>query len=72
VHWKSSTEVEDLSHVDIGVMPLPNDATHSVVASPPPVCSSENSSVLRIGSGSAMRSKPDAPLRASSPFAVPA
>jgi len=26
VHWKSSTEVEDLSYVDIGVMPLPNDA----------------------------------------------
>jgi glycosyltransferase involved in cell wall biosynthesis len=26
MHWKSSTEVEDLSYVDIGVMPLPNDA----------------------------------------------
>ncbi len=26
VAWKSSTEVEDLSYVDIGVMPLPNDA----------------------------------------------
>ncbi|HSE33831.1 MAG TPA: methyltransferase domain-containing protein [Pyrinomonadaceae bacterium] len=24
--WKSSTELEDLSHIDIGVMPLPNDA----------------------------------------------
>ena len=24
--WKSGTELEDLSHIDIGVMPLPNDA----------------------------------------------
>ena len=24
--WKSDTELEDLSHIDIGVMPLPNDA----------------------------------------------
>jgi glycosyltransferase involved in cell wall biosynthesis/SAM-dependent methyltransferase/uncharacterized protein YbaR (Trm112 family) len=26
IDWKSSTEVEDLSYVDIGVMPLPNDS----------------------------------------------
>ena len=24
--WKSETELEDLSHIDIGVMPLPNDS----------------------------------------------
>ncbi|HEX7297166.1 MAG TPA: glycosyltransferase family 4 protein, partial [Pyrinomonadaceae bacterium] len=24
--WKSDTELQDLSHIDIGVMPLPNDA----------------------------------------------
>jgi glycosyltransferase involved in cell wall biosynthesis len=26
LQWKSDTELQDLSHIDIGVMPLPNDA----------------------------------------------